>query len=93
MYDSFCSYLYGRKFPLVTDHKPLVWFWNSKDPCSRVSCWRLKLAVYDFDVVYKAGKMNVSADALLRNSIDDKKRESKHLQVDDNDTLMTQEVL
>ena len=43
-------YLYVRKFTLVTDHKPLVWFQNSKDPCSSVSRWRLKLAEYDFDV-------------------------------------------
>ena len=85
----FCPYLYGRKFTLVTDHKPLVWFQNSKDPCSQVSRWRLKLAEYDFDVVYWAGKMNVNADALSRNPIDDNKEKSKHLQVDDNDTFMT----
>ena len=47
----FRPYLYGRKFTLVTDHKLLVWFQNSKDPCSRVSRWRLKLAEYDFDVI------------------------------------------
>ena len=29
--------LYGKQFTLVTDNKPLVWFQNSKDPCSRVS--------------------------------------------------------
>ena len=73
----------------MTDHEPLVWFQNSKNPCSRVSRWRLKLAEYDFDVVYKAGKMNVNADAISRNTINDYKEESKHLQVDDNDTFMT----
>ena len=81
--------MYGGEFTLVTDHKPLVWFENSKDPCSRVSRWRLKLAEYDFDEIYKAGKMNVNADALPRNPIDDEKEKSKHLQLDDNDTVMT----
>ena len=33
--------------------------------------------------------MNVNAEALSRNSIDDKKEKSKYLQVDDNDTFMT----
>ena len=73
----------------MTDYKPLVWFQNSKDPCSRVSRWRLKLAEYDFDVIYKAGKMNVNADALSRNPIDDNKEKSRYLQVDDTDTFIT----
>ena len=81
--------MYGRKFTVVTDYKPLVWFQNSKDPCSRVSRWRLKLAEYDFDVIYKAGNMNVNAEALSRNPIDDSQEKSKYLQVDDNDTFMT----
>ena len=66
----FRLYLYGRKFTLVIDHKPLVWFQNSKDPCSQVTRWKLKLAEYDFDITYKAGKTNVNADALSRNPID-----------------------
>ena len=73
----------------MTDHKPLVWFQNSKDPCSRVSRWRLKPAEYDFEVIYKAGKMNVNADALSRNPIDDNKEKPKYSQVDDYDTFMT----
>ena len=75
----FGPYLYRRKFTLVIDYKPPVWFQNSKDPCSRVVRWRLKYAEYDFDVVYKAGKINVNADALSRNPIDDNKEKSKHL--------------
>ena len=33
--------------------------------------------------------MNVNADALSRNPIDDNKEASRYLQVDDNETLMT----
>ena len=33
--------------------------------------------------------MNVNADALSRNPIDDNKEKSKYLQDDDNDTFMT----
>ena len=65
----FRPYLYGRKFTLVTDHKPLLWFQNSKDPCSRVTRWKLKLTGYDFDVAYKVGKTNVNADVSSRNPI------------------------
>lgn len=35
----------------------------------RILRWRLKLAEYDYDVVYKAGKTNVNADALSRNPV------------------------
>ena len=62
--------MYGRKIKFVTDLKPLIWFQNSKDPCSRVTRWRLKLAKYDFEVVYKAGKTNVNPDALSRNPVE-----------------------
>lgn len=36
----------------------------------RILRWRLKLAEYDYEVVYKAGKTNVNADALSKNSVD-----------------------
>ena len=66
----FRPYLHGQKFTLVADPKPLVWFQNLKDPCSRVTRWKLKLAEYEIDVTYKAGKTNINADALSRNPID-----------------------
>ena len=30
----FRPYLYGRRFKVVSDHKPLVWIMNVKDPGS-----------------------------------------------------------
>lgn len=65
----FRRYLYGRKFKLVTDHKLLVWLHSVKDPTSRLVRWHLKLAEYEYEVVYKAGKNNVNAEALSRNPV------------------------
>jgi len=63
----FRPYLYGHKFNLVTDHRPLVWLESVKDPTSRLVRWRLKLAEYEYKIIYKAGKINLNADALSRN--------------------------
>jgi len=65
----FRQYLYGRKFKIVTDHKPLIWLMNVKDPNSRLMRWRLKLEELDYETVYKSGKTNTNADALSRISI------------------------
>jgi len=63
----FRPYLYGRKFIITTDHKPLVWLHSIKDPSSRLWKWRTKLAEYDYDIHYKKGSLNNNADALSRN--------------------------
>lgn len=65
----FRPYLYGKQFTIVTDHKPLQWLHSVKDPTSRLIRWRLKLAEYDYKVIYKAGKTNCNADALSRNPV------------------------
>lgn len=62
----FRPYLFGRKFTLVTDHRPLTWLFSIKDPGSRLARWRLKLEEYDYNIVYKPGKINKNADALSR---------------------------
>lgn len=62
----FRAYLFGRKFKIITDHKPLQWVMNLKEPNSRLTRWRLKLSEYNFSVVYKQGKSNTNADALSR---------------------------
>jgi len=59
-------YLLGRKFTVCTDHKGLTWIFNVKDPSSRLLRWKLLLAEYDFDIVYRAGKKHCNADCLSR---------------------------
>ncbi|CAH3973768.1 unnamed protein product [Pieris brassicae] len=51
---------------LYTDHKPLKWLFNHKDPSSKLQRWRLKLEEYDYEIIYKKGKINSTADALSR---------------------------
>ena len=69
--ETFRPYLYGRRFTLVTDHRPLVWMHNIKNPGSKLLRWRLRLGEYDYDVIYKKGSANSNADALSRNPFDD----------------------
>lgn len=57
-------YLFGRKFQIVTDHKPLVS--DLRNTSKRIQKWRIELAEYDYDVLHKLGKANANADALSR---------------------------
>lgn len=64
--EHFHMYLYGKKFELVTDHKPLeVIFGTRSKPCARIERWVLRLQAYDYKVIYKPGKSNI-ADPLSR---------------------------
>ena len=65
----FRPYLYGQKFIIKTDHRPLTWLFNVKDPGSRLIRWRLKLEEYDYKIIYKKGVDNVVADELSRNMV------------------------
>ena len=62
----FKPYLYGKKFTIYTDHRPLQWLFSVKEPNPKLVRWRLKLEEYDYHIVYKKGKFNTNADALSR---------------------------
>lgn len=68
----FRPYLYGRHFKIKTDHKPLIYLFNMKDPSSRLLKFRLALEEYHFTVEYIKGKENTAADALSRIKITSK---------------------
>lgn len=69
----FRCYLYGTKFLVRTDHRPLVYLFTMKDPSSKLTRMRLDLEEYSFDIEYVKGKDNVGPDALSRISLNELK--------------------
>lgn len=69
----FRPYLFGTKFTVKSDHRPLAYLFSMKDPSSRLTRMRLDLEEHDFVIQYIKGKNNVTADALSRISIDELK--------------------
>ena len=61
----FHQYLYGRRFSLVTDHKPLTLILGPKRgiPVLAVSClqrWAIQLGAYQYDIEYRTSKNNAN---------------------------------
>ena len=63
----FHTYLYGREFTAITDHKPLVNIWQRPltNAPPRLQRMFLKLQGYSFDLVYRPGSQMILSDALL----------------------------
>ena len=64
--EHFRVYLYGQEFLICTDHQPLKWMFNIKEPQPRIARWIMKLSEYQFQIEYKPGKVNGNADGLSR---------------------------
>ena len=72
----FHSYLYGRRFCLVTDHKPLLSLLHEyhaipTTTSNRIRRWALTLSMYDYTLMFKSSRSHANADALSRLPISD----------------------
>ena len=59
-------YLYGSKFLIMTDHKPLRSLFTAEMKNARIQRWAIMLSEFGCGVEYLAGKDNIPADALSR---------------------------
>ncbi|UYV84377.1 hypothetical protein LAZ67_X001970 [Cordylochernes scorpioides] len=62
----FHTYLHNIHFTLHTDHLPLKWIKNVKNPQGRLFRWSLILSQYSFDIKHIKGLNNIEADMLSR---------------------------
>ena len=59
-------YLSGRHFRIITDHIALKWLMNIKEPSSRLARWAIYIQEYEFEIVNRAGRYLINADAISR---------------------------
>ena len=66
----FHQYLFGRRFSIFTDHKPLLGLFGPKPTpimaSPRLQRWILLLSGYEFEIKYRPGSHNSNADAMSR---------------------------
>ena len=68
----FDPYVYGRKFDIYTDHRPLTYVFSRKTKSPRMSRWSHELSFYQYRLLYKKGASHHVPDLLSRavNAID-----------------------
>ena len=66
----FHLYVFGSRFTVLTDHKPLVPIFNKKTstPPARIEKWLMRLQMYDMTIQYRPGSDN-PADYMSRHPV------------------------
>ena len=67
----FYAYLFGRKFTLITDHRPLLSLLSGQKPTSvqasaRIRRWSLALSMFEYNLQFRNTTAHANADALSR---------------------------
>jgi len=63
---AFDHYLYGNKFLIFTDHRPLTFVFHRRTKSPRMSKWSHELSNYQYKLLYKKGSSNHVPDCLSR---------------------------
>ena len=64
--EKFNDHIRGRRFTVVTDHRSLSWLMKMPVLKGRLLNWAYRLRSYDFEIVYRRGSENHTADMLSR---------------------------
>ena len=59
-------YLLGRKFDIISDHRPLQWLKSIKHPTGRLGRWAIKMSEFDYTIKYRPGRKHENADGMSR---------------------------
>ena len=68
MCEKFKDYLISSRFTVLTDNNPLTYMCMSHLGAAQIR-WLSDLALFDFEIKYRAGKFNQAADALSRHPV------------------------
>ncbi|KAI5611825.1 hypothetical protein C0J50_11790, partial [Silurus asotus] len=78
----FYQYIFGRKFTLLTDHRPLTAIFGPHHgipalAASRMQRWALLLSAHTYDIKYRKSELHGNADGLSRLPLADRVKEAK----------------
>lgn len=62
----FRPYILGKKLAIITDHSALTGLVKTSNPTGIIARWIVILPEYEYEIKYKPGRINESADFLTR---------------------------
>ena len=80
--EKFQGYIEQTSFTIETDHMAIRWLMALDRPKGRIARWIMRLLPYDFEVVYRPGRINWVADGLSRYPVSNDPEELEALAIE-----------
>ena len=90
--EHFAHFLYGTRFAVLTDHRPLTSLLSSKTLNRRLRGLALKLMEFNVVIEYREGCLNGNADALSRQSWREDEADEMYLKAEETGLIQTDEI-